>query len=116
MKELLKQLAAFNSWANQRIIETILQLPEEKIHQKVASSFPSLQVTLLHMWDAESAWWQRLKLTERLIMPSENFSGTLKDITAGITQLDQQWLDLQLNTFSNTTIPRESISSNLCGR
>jgi len=93
MKELLKQYAAYNSWANQRIIEIILQLPEEKQQQTIPSSFPSLQATLLHMWDAESAWWQRLKLQERLIMPSENFNGILKDITTGITQLDQQWMD-----------------------
>ena len=93
MKELLKQYAAFNSWANQRIIDVILPLPEEKQQQTLSSSFPSLQATLLHMWDAESAWWQRLKLQERLIMPSENFNGTLKDITTGILQLDQQWLD-----------------------
>src|SRR6185503_19381956 len=93
MKELLKQYAAYNSWANQRIIEIILQLPEEKQQQTIPSSFPYLQATLLHMWDAESAWWQRLKLQERLIMPSENFNGILKDITTGITQLDQQWMD-----------------------
>jgi uncharacterized damage-inducible protein DinB len=93
MKELLKQYAAFNAWANLRIIETILQSPEEKHQQEILSSFSSLQSTLLHMWDAESAWWQRIKLQERLIMPSDNFNGTLKDITTGITQLDQQWLE-----------------------
>jgi uncharacterized damage-inducible protein DinB len=97
MKELLKQYAAFNNWANQRIIEAILQAPEEKQQQEIPSSFPTLQATLLHMWDAESAWWQRIKLQERLIMPSDNFNGTLKDITTGITQLDQQWLEWVTN-------------------
>ena len=33
MKELLKQMAAYNIWANQKIIEIILALPEEKQKQ-----------------------------------------------------------------------------------
>jgi len=101
MKELLKQYASYNSWANQRIIEIILALPEEKHLQAIPSSFNSIQATMLHLWDAESAWWQRLKLQERVIVPSENFNGTLKDITTGITQLDQQWQEWVSNANEN---------------
>ncbi|MES1225792.1 MAG: DinB family protein, partial [Bacteroidota bacterium] len=54
MKELLKQMAAYNIWANQKIIDVILSLPEEKQIAEVPSSFNSLNKTLLHMWDAES--------------------------------------------------------------
>ena len=51
MKELLKQYAAYNIWATQRILDVILALPEEKQLAEVPSSFNSLYRTVLHMWE-----------------------------------------------------------------
>jgi uncharacterized damage-inducible protein DinB len=92
MKEILQQFAAYNIWANQKIMEVILALPEEKQLAEVPSSFNSLFKTILHMWDAESAWWQRMKLQERIIIPSENFNGNMKDLVNGLMQQSNQWL------------------------
>jgi uncharacterized damage-inducible protein DinB len=91
MKELLKQYAAYNIWASQKIIELILSLPEEKQLAEVPSSFNSLYKTVLHMWDAESIWWQRLKLHERIIRPSDNFNGSMKDVSNGLLNQSKQW-------------------------
>ncbi len=91
MKELLKQYAVFNTWASQKIITVILSLPEEKQMTELPSSFSSLYKTVLHMWDAESIWWQRMKLQERIIRPGENFKGTLKDIANGLLGQSKQW-------------------------
>jgi uncharacterized damage-inducible protein DinB len=93
MKELLLQFAVYNMWANQRLLEAILALPEEKQKQELPSSFKSLYATVLHMWDAESIWWQRMKLHERVIFPSENFNGNMKDAANGLLQQNQQWQD-----------------------
>jgi uncharacterized damage-inducible protein DinB len=93
MKELLKQLAVYNHWANQKLTDLILSLPEEKQTAEVPSSFTSLYKTVLHMWDAESIWWQRVKLHEKLIVPSENFKGSMKDVVNGLLQQNQQWID-----------------------
>lgn len=101
MKELLTQLATYNIWANQKIMETILSLPDEKQIAEVPSSFNSLYKTVLHMWDAESAWWQRMKLHERIIIPSENFNGTIRDIINGLAQQNQQWQDWVSNASDN---------------
>ena len=91
MKELLKQLAAYNIWANQKIMDVILALPEDKQLAHVPSSFTSLQDTLLHMWDAESIWWQRMKLHERFIRPSENFKGSCRDVINGLMSQSKLW-------------------------
>jgi uncharacterized damage-inducible protein DinB len=93
MKELLSQLAAYNTWANQKLTDAILALPEEKQMQELPSSFKSLYATLLHMWDAESIWWQRMKLHEHCIAPSENFKGNMKDVVNGLLQQNRQWHD-----------------------
>ena len=91
MKELLKQYASYNVWASQRLFDLILSLPVEKHAAELPSSFTSLYKTILHMLDAESIWWQRLKLQERIIIPSENFSGDLKELANALTAQSRQW-------------------------
>lgn|SRR5215203_953009 len=91
MKELLSQLAAYNIWANHKLLEIILALPEEKQRQEVPSSFRSLYTTVFHMWDAESIWWQRMKLHERITRPSDNLNSSMKDVSSGLLQQNQQW-------------------------
>lgn len=93
MKELLKLYAAYNIWATQRIMDSILSLPEEKQLAEVPSSFNSLYKTVLHMLDAESIWWQRMKLQERIIIPSENFKGTMPELANNLSQQSKQWKD-----------------------
>lgn len=91
MKEHLEQYAAYNVWANQRICDVILALPEEKHQQEIVSSFNSLYATLLHMWDAESGWWQRVKMQERIVFPKEHFNGSMKELAAGLMQQSRRW-------------------------
>ncbi|HEX5654953.1 MAG TPA: DinB family protein [Chitinophagaceae bacterium] len=91
MKELLQQLASYNSWANQRLMDFILTLPEEKQQAEIPSSFNSLQKTILHMWDAESIWWQRMKLHERFVRPSDNFKGSTRDVVNGLMSQCRLW-------------------------
>ncbi|HYC41102.1 MAG TPA: DinB family protein [Chitinophagaceae bacterium] len=93
MKELLKLLAAYNLWANQKTCDAILSLPDEQQLQDLPSSFRSLHRTVLHMWDAESIWWQRMKLQEKIVIPSETFQGNMRDAVTGLLQQDQQWLE-----------------------
>ncbi|HJW18145.1 MAG TPA: DinB family protein [Flavisolibacter sp.] len=93
MKELLLQLAGYHYWADQQLIDIIQQLPEEKQSQIVPSSFDSLLKTTIHMWDAESIWWQRLKLSERIIVPSASFTGNFKDAANQLLVQNKQWIE-----------------------
>lgn len=93
MKELLQQLATYNAWANGQLVDLIQQLPEEQLTAEVPSSFNTLQGTLLHMWNAESVWWQRLKLQERITEPADGFRGGLKEVVTGLQGLDRQWVE-----------------------
>jgi uncharacterized damage-inducible protein DinB len=93
MKETLKQLAAYNIWANQKLAEVILKLPEEKQHEEIPSSFSSLYKTVLHIWNAESIWWQRMKLQERIIVPGENFKGNMQELYTALLQQNQLWAE-----------------------
>jgi uncharacterized damage-inducible protein DinB len=103
MKELLHQYAAHNLWANKQLIDVINQLTPAQIQQQITSSFPGIFKTVLHLLDAESMWWQRLKLKEHVERPSETFTGDFSELQQRlITQstLYEQWtgslLDHQL--------------------
>ena len=95
MKELLTQYAAFNLWANQKMTDAIMLLPEEKINAEIISSFPSLFKTVLHLLDGESIWWQRLKLQEHIERPSETFTGSFEELQKKLLQqssLFSEWV------------------------
>ena len=95
MKELLHQYASHNLWAHQKMLDAINGLSEEQINQEIISSFPSIFKTVLHLLDAESIWWQRLKLEEHVQRPSESFTGGFTELQKKLLQqstLFEQWV------------------------
>ncbi len=95
MKPILQQYAAYTTWANQQLFDCIGTLSEEQIGQEVSSSFPSIKKTALHMLDADSIWWQRLKLAEQIERPSETFSGNFAELSKklmGQSKLWEEWV------------------------
>jgi uncharacterized damage-inducible protein DinB len=91
MKELFVQYAVYNTWANSLLVATIEALPAEQQQAEVKSSFPSLYKTVLHLLDAESIWWQRIKLQEKITVPSENFTGSMDDLSKQLFIQNKQW-------------------------
>ena len=91
MKEILTQLSAYNIWANQLLLDAINLLPEDKQKLELPSSFSSLYTTVLHVLDAENIWWQRMKLQERIIRPSDDFSGDMKELSNQLIYQNRQW-------------------------
>lgn len=91
MKTLLTQFAAYHLWAHSALAECIQALPPEQQTQPLASSFPSLYATLLHVLDAESIWWQRMKLQEQIVRPSDGFTGTTDDVIKALLGQARQW-------------------------
>ncbi|GAA4333897.1 DinB family protein [Flaviaesturariibacter amylovorans] len=92
MKELLLSYAGFNAWANGLLLDVLRPLPAELLDRELPSSFPSLRRTVLHLLDAESIWWQRLQLQERIVRPSETFEGDFDSLADALQSVDQQWL------------------------
>lgn len=91
MKTLLTQFATYHLWANGLLTDCILALPPEQHTQLLASSFPSLHETLLHMWDADTIWWQRMKLQEQIVRPSTTFSGNTEGVIKGLLEQSRLW-------------------------
>ncbi len=101
MKELLNQYAAYNLWANERLLNVALSLTDEQQQQLVESSFNSLHKTFLHLWDAESMWWQRIKLHENIISPSTAFNPSMKETATGLLNQSKEWKEWVENVKEN---------------
>lgn len=75
MLELTKKYAAYNYWANKRLIDKLSSLPEEILNKEQKSSFKSIIATVLHVHDAETVWMKRLEGISLTEWPSKNFNG-----------------------------------------
>lgn len=72
---LIDEYAAYDLWANTRILARLSREPETILDLHVKSSFPSLRATLMHIRDAENAWRQRMS-GEPQQWPAEESSST----------------------------------------
>lgn len=88
---MLEQYAAYNLWANQRMVDAIANLSDEQINQQIESSFSSIYKTLLHLYDVENVWWQRVKLDESWQWPSEAFTGSVLELGKNLLAQSKQW-------------------------
>jgi uncharacterized damage-inducible protein DinB len=111
MKELFVSYAGYNSWANGLVVSVIRDLPGPVQRQQVVSSFRSLHQTVLHLLDAESIWWQRLKLQEQVIRPSDGYTGDMTQLAIDLQRQDGQWLDW-IKAVSENMLQHEFIYHN----
>ncbi len=78
MKSYLTDLVKYNEWANTRFAECFSRLDKKLLDAPVKSSFPSIRLTLLHIYDAEIAWCSRLQGIPMLDWASKKFQGDNK--------------------------------------
>jgi uncharacterized damage-inducible protein DinB len=111
MKKILLQYAAYNVWANQRMTDCISNLTDEQIHQEIVSSFSSIYKTVLHLWDAETIWWNRVKLIESKQWPSLGFEGSIIELGKNLLQQSKQWKEW-IDLATDATLEHEFIYRN----
>lgn len=60
MKDLIHQYAAYDLWANTRMVERLQRENGSALDRHVKSSFPALGLTVMHIRDAGNAWFARI--------------------------------------------------------
>lgn len=93
LETLLKDYVTYNLWANELIVEWLKTKPLELMTRDVPSSFPSLQLTLLHIWSAEDGWRRRLEGEDPAQFISETFSGATADVFEGLLRNSLKFKD-----------------------
>ncbi len=76
MNEMLSQYAAYNTWANARLIDTMSALTDAQLDTEISSSFNSLRKTVYHTWGAEDVWLQRLQQLPSPAPEAIGYTGT----------------------------------------
>jgi len=72
--------ALYNIWANNRLINDLLDQSDELLNQELVGSFPTIRTTILHIWFAEVGWLSRLKEKGWETTKVSEFSGTNKEL------------------------------------
>ena len=80
MKKLLRQYASYNIWANDLMIDAMLQMPAGAAEMEMHSSFKTIKATVIHMWSAEDTWLQRLQNVPDPVWAAAQFSGSFDDV------------------------------------
>lgn len=83
MKAIYTDITQYNTWANHRLAKIIKTFSKEQFEQQIDSSFPSIRATMLHIWDAEVIWHQRMKGLSLTAFPSTQFDGTQEEAVSG---------------------------------
>lgn len=87
MKELLSDLAGYHAWADKRLLDAVVQLPQALCDREVASSFPTLTGTFAHLFWAATTWLRRLEYLEN--MPAdEDFRGSFSELSSRLQAVD----------------------------
>ena len=110
MKALLDHYVAYGLWADTRFVERLQHEWDVVLDAVVPSSFPSLRATLLHIRNAEHAWWGRITKQasnwpaeedgslSTVLAHSKGFSGAVLQMDEGMLHEMRQYQDLRGNT------------------
>lgn len=85
--------ATYNIWANNKIIDRLLQEEETIMEKEINSSFLTIRDTLKHIWFAETGWLSRLKNNDWKTEDVINFSGTSKELFSSWQKTSQSFKD-----------------------
>ncbi|MCF8246591.1 MAG: DinB family protein [Saprospiraceae bacterium] len=113
MKEIYLKYTQFNLWANRRMVETFAPLSTEQFEAPIVSSFPSVRLTFLHIWDAESLWLDRLKGNSPTTFPSKYFVGDNTEVLDNLLQVSgdfQSFVEMQPADFFEQALDFTTLS------
>ena len=76
----------YSIWATAKLSEIIENVDESILKKETGSSFPTIEKTILHIWDAELIWFKRLQGVSLTEWPSKDFNGDREALISG-------WID-----------------------
>jgi uncharacterized damage-inducible protein DinB len=90
----LRELLAYNDWANARTLDTVERLSSDDLAREINGSFPSVWKTLTHICSAENSWFMRWQGTPEGSGPIAAESlADLRQKWRALNEKRNQWLD-----------------------
>jgi uncharacterized damage-inducible protein DinB len=91
---LINEYALANQWAIETIVSWLKTKPSDAVEKEIASSFPGVRGTLVHIWDVERFWLSVIK--QEPAPPSfrfAGFQGTLDEVFEGVQKTSMEIAD-----------------------
>lgn len=105
-KSLLLDYLGYNLWANQQFVNWFKEMAQEILEKNTTSSFNSIKSTILHIWDAEYIWFQRINNKPLDEIPSQHFKGDVFVLFDTWLRFSEKFLayvkNLSINQFADT--------------
>lgn len=89
----MRELFAFNAWANHRIIQAAEALTAEQFTKPMGSSFSSVRDTLVHIWAVEWVWMERLQGRSPSSFPDAKEYADLASMRPRWAGIEKTWLE-----------------------
>jgi uncharacterized damage-inducible protein DinB len=91
--EEMRELFAFNAWANHRILGAVEALTAEQFTKELGSSFSSVRDTLVHVWAVEWVWLERLHGNSPTAFPHAKDFPDLATLRPRWAEVEKNWLE-----------------------
>jgi uncharacterized damage-inducible protein DinB len=89
----MRDLFAFNAWANKRILDVAEALSAEQFTKPLGSSFSSVRDTLVHVWAVEWVWLERLHGRSPSGFPDAKDFADLATLRPRWAEVERNWLE-----------------------
>lgn len=89
----MRELFAFNSWANHRILGATDALTAEQFTKELGSSFSSVRDTLTHIWGVEWIWLERLHGRSPSSFPNAKDFPDLASLWPRWAEIEKNWIE-----------------------
>lgn len=91
INQLMKNYTGYNLWANTTLVNWLRSKPAELLEKEIASSFPSIRLTLHHIWQAQQYWLSVLQReAPKVDLPQAD---SVEDVLNGIVAQSEELLE-----------------------
>lgn len=111
----IRDLFAYNRWANDRILAVAAALDDDALARDLGSSFPSVLATLAHVMAADWVWLRRWSGESPTAMPGEWDASSLDAVRAAWDVVEAERTAL-LDGLDDAGLDRELSYRDMSGR
>ncbi|HVP10318.1 MAG TPA: DinB family protein [Phycisphaerae bacterium] len=83
----LKELFTYDNWANDRVLNSALGLPDEKLDRPIEMGPGTLRETLRHIYGSARIWHERVGGLDHATLPRARDLSAVGDIRSGVCRL-----------------------------
>src|SRR4051812_22518995 len=105
LQKLISNYAAYNAWANARLIDFLKNKPKESWYKEVPSSFNSIVKTLNHIQATQEFWYSVVTETENKSNRWQNQEPVADEVFGTVISFSNQMADT-FKKYSNEELAK----------